>query len=457
MTFQKHPLLVSTSVKKRLSPTSADASLSSSLSRSLMLNGEEQLSSSNTVSGFNVAKPRRSSVSPARPIVNNERTYSPASFEDEEKEDDQDADSVEASLRFPIFARRSLMFEGGSEKRKHSPVRSPMTLIELSNNGSQNTSHDSELIGKETESTDFSSNAEDMDEEEVLFSLDDEIQTNNLSGQGYDKEAQYDLHEGEEAIDIGGEDEEPSSLPLSLAYSTSSHSIRRQSDHSSADLDMIWDEEEDEGLTSAIDSRTTLDDLEESLRSNTSKVSSHNSVKSKPASPRKEFPIAIIGGFDREGNSVGMDHGEKSPSADTSLFRRSSVRMPLIQRSSSASRYSNGDQSSNGTRRLSFARRQGDYNVSPQYASPSSNSLHSNRRNTCSCNSPTKLMLSRRENDKQVDSQIKIASQPNLLAVDQQSPLPSSTEVETVANIMVVVSLCHYQRHLLLRLHKEKQ
>ena len=310
MTFQKHPLLIATNMKKRLSPTSADASLSSSFSRSLVLKDEECLSSSNTISNFNTTRTRRSSVSPARPIVNQERTYSPASFESDENEEDQDADSFEASLRFPTFARRPLTFEGGSEKRKHSPVRSPMTLIQLSNGSSQSTSQDSDLIGKGSESTDLSTNEEEMDEEEVLFSLDDEVQTNNLSNLGYDKEAQYDLQEDEEAIDVAGEDEEPSSLPLSLAYSTSSHSIRRQSDHSSADLDMIWDEEEDERLTSAIDSRTTLDDLEESLRSNTSKLSSHNSMKSN-ASPRKEHPIAIVGGFDREGRSIGKDDSQK--------------------------------------------------------------------------------------------------------------------------------------------------
>ncbi|PWN33595.1 uncharacterized protein FA14DRAFT_180234 [Meira miltonrushii] len=428
MTFQKHPLLIP--AKKRMPPTYADDSLSSSFSRSLILKDEERFSSSTT------AKPRRSSNSPIGTIICNERTYSPATMEDEEKEDDQDADSVEASLRFPTFARRPLMFEGGSEKRKHSPVRSPMTLVQLSYNSSQSTSQDSEMIAKDAESTDLSTNEEELDEEEVLFSLDDEVQTNSLSGQGYDQEAKYDLHDGEEAIEVAVEDEEPSSLPLSLAYSTSSHSIRRQSNHSSAaDLDMIWDEE-DEGLTSALDSLTTLDDLEGNVQSNTSKLSSQNNQScSNNASPRKGHAIAIVGGFDREASSIGQEDGQKSRSTDTSFLRRPPARMPLFQRSSSATRSPNGEQNSNSVRRLSFARRQGEYGASPQHVSSPSGSFHSSRRNVHVGNSPSKVVPTQREGVNRTEPQSKTASQPNLTAVGSQSSSSTSTDVTKVSNV----------------------
>lgn len=427
MTFQKHPLLIP--AKKRMSPRNADDSMSSSLSRSLIPKDEDRVSSSVT------AKARRSSASPIRPIIGTERAYSPVSFEDDDKEDDQDADSVEASLRFPTFARRPLIFEGGSEKRKHSPVRSPMTLIQLSNSSSQSTSQDSEMLARDIESTDLSTNEEELDEEEVLFSLDDEVQTNNLSGHGYDKEAKYGLPDGEEAIEIEVEDEEPSSLPLSLAYSTSSHSIRRQSDHSSADLNMIWDEE-DEGFTSALDSLTTLDDLEGNVLSNMSMLSPQNrQSSSSTASPRKGHPIAIVGGFDREGRTVRKEDGQKSQSTDTSFFRTSSMRMPLIQRSLSASRSPNRDQSSNGVRRLSFARRPGEHGTSPQHLSLSNTSPHPNRRSIGNGNLPIRIMSVQCESGHLMESHSKTASQPNLTAVESQSTLPTSTEMTKVSNL----------------------
>lgn len=353
-----------------------------------------------------------------------------------EGDEDQDADSLEASLRFPTFARRPITFEGGSEKRKHSPVRSPLTLIELSHS-SQSLSQDSALFDQGAKSADYSTNEEEMEEEEVLFSLDDEFQTKDLSGQCYENEAKYDLHTNEEAIDLG-EDEEPSSLRLSVVYPAStSQNIRRQSDHSSAaDLDMIWDEEEDEGLVSAMDSRTSVDELEKSLGSNANKLSPHSNLNGKQASatfasPRKEYPIAIVGGFHREGRPIDEDDAQKSPSFDTSFFRRPSVRVPLVHRSSSASRSSNGDH----VRRLSFARRPAEYN-SPTFLPPSSvKSIHSMKRNSYKDHSPSNVSPSQYKGPDQITLQNSATSQPSLSLMRSHPSSPTCGKTQILSNI----------------------